>query len=243
VLALAAIAVLLAVPAVATSSDDAFLGISSRGLRGEEAREMGLPSRNGALIEKVYEGTSAEAAGIQRDDVIVEFGGSPVFDDSDLTDLIDDQLPGDRVTIVVVRDGEKHTLNAELGSREDLEREYDSQQPSWARFLENLFGSGSRSHRGGPMLGVHIMEMGDQLAEHFGVEEEGGILITEVLRDTAAEAAGIRAGDVVVDVAGDRIRGSGDISDALEDLWGETITVTVVRDRKPVELRATLEEE
>ncbi|MGD8377904.1 MAG: PDZ domain-containing protein [Acidobacteriota bacterium] len=221
-------------PAMAWA-DTAFLGISSRGVRGEDARELGLASADGALIERVYDGTAAESAGLRRDDILIEFAGETVFDDDDLTRLIRSQRPGDSVEMVVLRDGERLTLHAELGSRADYE---DAAPSGWAAALESFFGGG-RDH---PRLGVHVMELNAQLAEYFEVSDQRGVLITQVVRRSPAEEAGIHAGDVVTRVAGSRVYGTGDISDALEGRAGELVTVSLVRKGRPMELQVQLED-
>lgn len=221
-------------PAMAWA-DTAFLGISSREVRGADARDLGLATADGALVERVYEGTAAEAAGLRRGDILVEFAGEKVFDDDDLTRLIRSHRAGDPVEMVVLRGGERLTLSTELGSRAD----YEDEAPSgWAAALESFFGGG-RDH---PRLGVHVMELNAQLAEYFEVSDQRGVLITQVVRRSPAEEAGIRAGDVVTRVAGSRVYGTGDISDALEGRAGELVTVSLVRKGRAMEVQAQLED-
>ena len=200
---------------------------------------MELPSRDGALIQRVYRGTAAEEAGLERGDVIVEFDGHRIFDDSDLIERILDRNPDDRVSIVVRRDGKDMELTAVLGSRHDR-ADWDDDDSSWGHFLGRLLGSDS-GRRSGPMLGVHVMEMNRQLADYFEASD-GGILITKVTRNSPAERAGIQAGDVIVEVDGSRIYETGDISDALYDRWGETVAVSVMRKARLVNLDAALDE-
>lgn len=231
-LALTALAALMVVPE-AMARDRAFLGISSRSLSGRDARNLDLDRRDGALIERVYHDTAADEAGLKKGDVIVEFDGERVFDDSDLGDMIRDHDSGDEVTIEIIRDGKRKTLQATLGSQEDrtfsgvlsglgqgIFSDPDSDAPM-------AFSFGSTWRR--PQLGVNIMELNSQLAEYFEVEDQRGVLVTRVARRSAAADAGIEAGDVIVEVAGERVVRSGDISDALEGRWGEDVVVEVVR--------------
>lgn len=231
------VALLLACPALAVA-DHAFLGITSRSVTGEDARERGLDSRDGAIVQKVYRGTAAEKAGLKRDDIIVELGGEKVFDDQELTDMIRSHDVGESVSIGILRDGKPMTLKATLGSASDFQEDGDG--GGWVSALESFLGG---RHGDGPTLGVHVMELNSQLAEYFEVQENRGLLVTQVMRRTPAEAAGIRAGDVVTRVGGSRIYGSGDITDALAERWGEPVTVEVVRKGKPLEIQVKLEEE
>jgi len=229
------LAAALAVPAArASDQGPAFLGISSHGLSGEEARDLALASRDGALVDEVYSGTAAEAAGLKSDDLIVEFGGQKVFDDSDLTELIRAHHPGEKVTVVVLRGKERKTLNATLGSPEEYE---DREQPTWTRVIEHLFGD----EEDRPKLGINIMELNSQLATYFGVADGEGVLITRVATNSPAERGGLLAGDVVTRVDSRKVSRSGDIGSGLKDKAGASVTVEVVRKGARKEMKVPLD--
>jgi serine protease Do len=225
----------MALPAArAAEGGPAFLGISSHGLTGEEARRLALSTRDGALVDEVYPGTAAEAAGLKEDDLIVEFAGEKVLDDSDLTELIRSHHPSDKAAIVVLRGKERKTLNATLGRPEDFE---DREQPSWTRVIEHLFGDeGDR-----PKLGVNVMELNSQLATYFGVADGEGVLITRVTTNSPAERGGLLAGDVVTKVEGHRVSDTGDIGSALPDKAGATASVEIVRKGSRKEIKIDLD--
>jgi serine protease Do len=90
-------------------------------------------------------------------------------------------------------------------------------------------------------LGVQLNELTPQLAEYFGVKD-GGVLVSSVTKDSPAEKAGIRAGDVITAIDGDRVRSADDVVDELRDKEGE-ISVGVLRDKKESTLKATIESE
>ncbi len=237
-----AVALLLAASPVSARDQGAFLGISSSGLSGSDAREAGLSSRDGAILHTVYAGTAAEDAGLKAGDILLTFGGEKIFDDRDLTDMIHDRGPGDRVSITLIRDGENMTVDAVLGTRDDME--WEQEEDGWSRFWDgigNLFG-GHHSGDSGPRLGVYVEEMEDQMADYFQAGEDGGILLTRVVRNSPAQDAGLLAGDVVIRVDESNIRETGDISDALRGKWGETVPVTVIRKGDRLEVRVVLEE-
>ena len=194
-----AMTLLLAVSPVSAGDEGAFLGISSSGLSGSDARDAGLSSRDGAILHTVYSGTAAEVAGLKAGDILLTFGGEKIFDDRDLTDMIHDRDAGDRVRITLIRDGENMTVDAVLGTRDDME--WEQEDDGWSRFWDgigNLFG-GHSSHGSGPRLGVYVEEMEEQMAEYFQVEEEGGILLTRIVRNSPAQDAGLLAGEFRAD--------------------------------------------
>lgn len=237
-----AVALLLAVSPASAGDESAFLGITSASLSGADAREAGLPSRDGVMLHTVYAGTAAESAGLQEGDILLSFDGEKIFDDRDLTDMIHDHVPGDRVTIKLIRDGESMSVDAVLGTRDDMDTDYTGD--SWDRFWDGI-GSlfGHHSGNSGPRLGVYVEEIEEQMADYFEVEEGEGVLLTSIMKRSPAQDAGLRAGDVVVQVDADNIRRTGDISRALQGKWGETVPVTVIRKGSRMEIPVTLEEE
>jgi serine protease Do len=90
-------------------------------------------------------------------------------------------------------------------------------------------------------LGVESESLNPQLAEFFGVKE--GVLVRSVTKGTAAEKAGLKAGDVITRVGDKNVSSSKDISSALRSVTpGKPFPVTVMRDRKEMTVNATIEE-
>jgi membrane-associated protease RseP (regulator of RpoE activity) len=93
------------------------------------------------------------------------------------------------------------------------------------------------------MLGIEGEALGQeaQLAEFFGVKE--GVLVKAVIRNSAAEKAGIRAGDVIVKVGDAKVTNTREITAALRDLRSQkSYTVTVVRNKKEMPITVTAED-
>lgn len=98
---------------------------------------------------------------------------------------------------------------------------------------------GTASPRG--RLGVQLNELTPQLADYFGAKD-GGVLVSSITKDSAAEKAGLKAGDVITSVNGDRVRNSDDLIDELRDAEGREMTIGIVRDKKESTVKATLQE-
>ncbi|HEU4564367.1 MAG TPA: M28 family peptidase [Gemmatimonadaceae bacterium] len=79
--------------------------------------DMGAADVTGVRLTGVRAGTPADKAGLKAGDVIVEFGGDPVKDLYEYTAALNKHKPGDSVTIVVERAGQRVTLTATLGAR------------------------------------------------------------------------------------------------------------------------------
>jgi serine protease Do len=90
-------------------------------------------------------------------------------------------------------------------------------------------------------LGVGIEEVSADLAQKFGVERKGGVLVTDVHPGTPAAAAGFHAGDVVTHFAGKAVHGPRDLQELVEQTpLDSKQTVTVFRDGKSKELQVVV---
>jgi S1-C subfamily serine protease len=92
-------------------------------------------------------------------------------------------------------------------------------------------------------LGIEGEGLGDepQFAEFLGVKE--GVLVKSVLPNSAAEKAGIKAGDVITRIGDTRVFNSQDITGTLRaNLRNQTFTVTVVRNKKEMQVSVTIED-
>ena len=101
-----------------------YLGVQVQDLTRSLKRAMDLESVEGALVNSVADGSPADDAGIRKGDVIVRVGGTDTPDAQEVTRAVRKMNPGDRTSVVVVRDGDRRTLSVVLGSRpkdEDLE--------------------------------------------------------------------------------------------------------------------------
>jgi serine protease Do len=92
-------------------------------------------------------------------------------------------------------------------------------------------------------LGIVIQDLTDELAASFGVAEHEGVLVTDVMKGGPAEAAGLRPGDVITELAGARLTEVPDLQKRVAALTpGESVALTVVRDRKPMGVTVKLGE-
>jgi putative serine protease PepD len=100
----------------------AFLGVSSTDvseLTDDVKANFNIDVDEGAFVTDVVNGSAADEAGLQTGDVIVEIDGDKVSESNDVRQKVLDKEPGDKVEIVIQRDGEEHTLHATLGQRGD----------------------------------------------------------------------------------------------------------------------------
>ena len=228
----------LAVPAAAAAFHDArggYLGVNL------------APSKDGVLVTAVVPNSPAEKAGLEAGDRIVAVDGRAVATEKDLREALHGLDAGKRVTVEVKRDGDRKRLDATLGERQDhYGRMMTLPEGMHATPLPEGYLGQLERERGllavtdRPRLGVTILPLTDELREHFGVEKGRGVLVSGVVKDSAAERAGIKAGDVIVAVGGSPVGDTGDIGRALKR--GESVEVEVVRDRGRATFTASIAE-
>jgi Do/DeqQ family serine protease len=92
-------------------------------------------------------------------------------------------------------------------------------------------------------LGIVIQDVTDELSPSFGVKEREGVLVADVMTGSPADAGGVRQGDVIVEFGGDRIKEVPELQRRVASVSpGQSIAITVVRERRPVGLRITVGE-
>lgn len=223
--------------------------------------------KSGAIVEEVREGSAAEKAGIRKGDVIAEFDGERVRGVRHLTRLVSETPEGRSVTAVVERDGKRLdvTVTPESGAMAFGGRDFELVVPPMRfehlpgiekelrRELErSLPREGTWSFRGRPgeafsfrmhergRLGVSIQPLEGQLAEYFGTST--GVLVNSVEKDSPAAKAGLKAGDVVTAVNGKAVSEPSELIEAVREAGdGATLSIDIVRDRKPQSVKAELE--
>jgi serine protease Do len=94
-----------------------------------------------------------------------------------------------------------------------------------------------------PRLGIRFVEIGDQLADYFGLTADEGVLVTAVEPDTPAAKAGIKAGDVVLEFGGKAIREGAQLRKEVRQAEdGAAVAMKLQRDGKALDVQVTLPE-
>ncbi|MBD3348495.1 MAG: PDZ domain-containing protein [Candidatus Eisenbacteria bacterium] len=218
--------------------DQAWLGVSIQDLDADtrEAKEIGSDV-SGVFVASVYEGSPAEEAGIESGDVIIRLGSEETGSVDDLIDAIDDRKPGDDVEIEVLRDDMEQILIATLGSKPEEMIIAKGPFVAGLEGLKSLAVLGDMalpwfeigiSGAGRGRLGVYIDDMSEGLAEYFEVPDGKGVLVEDVVEDSPAEKAGIRAGDVIIEVGGMRVVDRASLVEAISEMEADAETPVVI---------------
>lgn len=235
---------------IATVSDrPSYLGIGAQDVDSERASALKLKDVRGAEVRNVVEDSPASKAGFKEGDVVLEYNGQPVEGSAQLTRLVRETPVGRQVKITVWRNGASQTLTATLEPSKSMVFEGGTWTMPEVRIPEIQIPPippveiprFEMSYQN-PVLGIFGESLGQQpqLAEFFGVTE--GVLVKSVTRNSGADKAGIKAGDVIVKVEDTKVNTSRDITAALRNNRSKkTVTVTVVRNKKEMPLTVTVE--
>lgn len=184
-----------------------YLGVTVEEMTPSMRAEMKLGKRSGLLVTGVIPGSPADEAGLEEDDVIVKFDGKAVEQVDDFVELVGNTAPKNTVRIDLVRDGSDQSLKAVIGRKRSR---------SFGYFLgDNAPHVSVWSDR--PRLGVQLQELNEDLAAYFPGAEKGGALVLEVVKDSPAEDAGLKAGDVIVQIDDEAVADPEDVIDLLGD--------------------------
>jgi serine protease Do len=181
-----------------------WLGVVIQGVTPELAEELGLKETKGALVSKVIEDGPGAKAGIEKMDVIRKFDGHPVDTYEDLPKIVASTPVNKKVDIEVIRDGKTVELHPKIALLEEPEAE--TQKTS----------APMEAPRGAKSFGLAVQDLNRELAQQLGLEDTKGVVVTEVDPDGPASEAGIRQGDVILEVGRQEVKDAKSLQKALE---------------------------
>ena len=129
----------------------------------------------------VMKGSPAEGAGLKPGDVVVEFGGAPIKETPDLQQRVARVTPGQTIRMTIVRDGKPVPVTVKVG-------EMPGEEPAPAA-AEGVEG-----------FGLQVEPLGADEARRLNLPFLQGLLVTGVATGSPAERAGLRGGDVILEV-------------------------------------------
>lgn len=218
-------------------SERGWLGVYIQDLDEGLIEALGLRTTEGVLVNDIAEDSPAEAAGIEAKDVIIKYDGKKVTKSDDLTAKVRKTKPGKKVEIEINRDDSKKKLQVVIGEAPETYSLMYDEDRHFSLGHELLYSFGDRGY-----LGVSLEGLTEQLGDYFGVKDGDGALVTEVVEDSPAQKAGIKAGDVIVKIDDEAIDDPGDVVDAIGDREeGDKIKLEVMRERKRESLTAEIE--
>jgi serine protease Do len=251
------------VPEIATDDlnimigDDgsSWLGVETHEVTAEKAKELKLSAERGVVLGKIVPDSPAAKAGLKENDVVTEINGQRVEGAAQFRRIIHEIPAGRSIQLTVWRDGRSQTISATLGKSEERRHAMKMVAPTPGTFAfrmpempdmpsmewngNMLFGSGQ------PRLGIDAEDLSGQLGTFFGAPEGEGILVRDVNSGSPAEKAGVKAGDVITSLNGERIRTIGELREKLsakreDNNKDRTVKLGILRNKSEISLTAEL---
>jgi hypothetical protein len=187
----------------------------------------------GAMVENVLQGSPAEKAGIQRNDIITAINGEKVSGPDAARRRIQSSKRGEGLAFEVRRGAETLKLEVTLGGVEAVEPLPEEEAK------DRTVKEEGEAKRG--FLGVGFAEVPAALADHLDIEEGTGVLVGNVWKDSPAQKAGIARNDVIVSLDGKPVGDARDFARHLEEKKeGDVVKVALFHKAKKAEVEVTL---
>ena len=198
-----------------------WLGINVQDVTEELAKHFGLDSKEGVIVAKVFPDSPAGKGGLKDGDVIRAYDGKPIKDVRELLKHVAQTKVGKKIALGVIRDRRPSTVTVEVGER-----------PGETE-LEQVQGEGS-------WRGMKIGALTPEIAQRLQAEISQGVVVTQVEPGSPADEAGIRPGDLILEIHRQPIASVGDFQKATSKVRGDVLVKTlrgfgVIREEEKVQ--------
>ncbi len=230
-----------------------WLGVETHEVTSDKAKELKLSAERGVVLGKIVPDSPAAKAGLKENDVVTEINGQRVEGAAQFRRMIHEIPAGRSIQLTVWRDGRMQTISATLGKSQERRHTMKMMTPTPGTFafrmpeipdIPSMEWNGNMLFGGGqPRLGIDAEDLSGQLGAFFGAPEGEGILVRDVNSGSAAEKAGVKAGDVITSLNGERIRTVGELREKLSakrDDKDRTVKLGVLRNKSEVSLSVEL---
>jgi len=180
----------------------AWLGVLIQGINPELAESFGLEKPEGALVTQVIPDSPAEKAGLKEEDIIIKVDGRKIENHNELMRVISLSPVGKAVELTIVRKGKEKKIKVTLAARPEDKA---------------LVASGTAPGKAGSeKLGIEVSDPPLQTKKELGIDY--GVVVTRIDPFGIAAAGGIREGDVILKVNGEKIKNTADFEKYLRDV-------------------------
>lgn len=224
------------------SSGRSYLGLEVRDITSDRVSALKLKEERGVEITMVDQDAPAGKAGLKEHDVILGYNGTKVESEEQFRRMIRETPPGRTVSLGISRDGNPMTVTAQIGDRGKLTSQMfkngkngtiivapEVHVPEMPEF--NMpFDVQVMTYT--PILGIQVENLNQQLGEYFGAKDGEGLLVKSVEKGSAAEKAGMKAGDVITRADNEKVSDRSDLRRILRShRGGGKVTLGIIRDK------------
>jgi serine protease Do len=231
-----------------------YLGIGVANVADDELKDLNVKGSQAVAVTWVGDDSPADKAGLEPGDILLRFNNEPVQTAEQLGRLVRETPAGRKVRLLISRDGQTEALKVVVGSHQAQAKGTNPASPALAPAPASggAFRTPGMQPKIGPsdwpdptlswhsaVLGVVCEGIRSQLAEYFGVKQ--GVLVRYVAQNSAAEKAGIKAGDVLVKVGDSAVTTPREVTLALgaQASPEKQVRIQLKRDRKEISVNVT----
>ncbi|MEM7543247.1 MAG: DegQ family serine endoprotease [Pseudomonadota bacterium] len=205
-----------------------WLGVLIQDVTQDLAESFGMSQPQGALVSKVLEDSPAEKAGFDTGDIVMKFNGIDIRQSSDLPPVVGSTSVGDKIPVTLLRDGAKQEILVEIG-----------ELPRSEEIAGNLGGGSKMPTTEDKQLALSVVELNTEERERHQVSG-GGVLIDDI-EDGPAYSAGLRKGDVILQLNNQKISSVEDYKKIAGNLTaGKSVPILIQRQGGPLFLAMKL---
>lgn len=192
-----------------------WLGVRIQPVTDEIAESLGMATAKGALVAGIIKGGPVDNGEIQPGDVVIKFDGKDIVEMRDLPRVVAESAVGKAVDVVIVRKGVEQTVKVTLGRLEDGEKVAEAEAGKPADADKDKKAEAPVTS----VLGMTIGELNEEARTKFGIAADvSGVVVTSVVKDSAAGERGIVAGEVITEIAQESVSTPKQVIDRIAKL-------------------------
>jgi serine protease Do len=202
-----------------------WVGIGLQDITSDLMKFFNLKEKAGALISQVYGGSPAETAGLKVGDVVIEVDGVKIANSQDVVREVLKKKVGQKVNFVILREGKRTEVSLTTAQMPEKIGEQGPVQP------------------GKEWFGLRVSNVTPDLAKQLGLKKTEGVVIVGVEPNSVAQRAGLKAGDIILEVNRQKVFNENDYRSVMEkakpdqgvlfliDREGSTFFVTLTEEK------------
>ena len=237
-------------------SGGGWLGVGVSEISADKMKALKLPEERGALLGKIVPDSPAAKAGLKENDVVLEINGQRIEGTEQFRRMIHEIPAGRTASLTVWRDGRSQNIKVTIGKQEagnskmfvDGPKSFAFKMPTMPAMpdlsgLEHL-RTFSMISPGRPVLGIDAENLAGDFGNYFGAPDGEGVLVRGVFANSVAAKAGLKVGDVITSLNGERIHNASELREKLMTSHeAKSIKLGVLRNKSAVTLTVELPEQ